>query len=186
MMKKFIALLAFTAIFVSGCATAVMNPINELTAAEELSALDMPVVFVLAGTYCPHCVTEIPEIDAVWAEYGSDVAFWVQVVDGAEGKKFEANLPQGYNENLVYNDIAGIECAYVPSWVILDAAGEVAKTSCGNEFGTDVMTEVLDGLLEVPAEEEIAEEDSEEMEMGVDVEESEETDAEEPAEEATE
>jgi thiol-disulfide isomerase/thioredoxin len=182
MMKKFIALLAFTAIFVSGCATAVMNPINELTAAEELSALDMPVVFVLAGTYCPHCVTEIPEIDAVWAEYGSDVAFWVQVVDGAEGKKFEANLPQGYNENLVYNDIAGIECAYVPSWVILDAAGEVAKTSCGNEFGTDVMTEVLDGLLEVPAEKEVAEEvtDAEEGE------ETEDADTEEPAEEATE
>ena len=107
-----------------------------------------PSVVFFAGTYCPHCQNAVPGYEEqVWDVYKNDVNVWLQVVDGAEGKTFDTTMDQGYNASLSYEGLAGEECGYVPSWVVLDAEGAAAMSSCGSEFGVETIVENLEALL---------------------------------------
>ncbi len=110
--------------------------------------LGKPSAVVFGGTYCPHCQNAVPQLEEqVWDVYAGDANIWVQVVDGAEGKTFDTTMAQGYNANLDYAGLAGEECGYVPSWVVMDAEGETVMSSCGSEHGIDEMAGALEGLL---------------------------------------
>ncbi len=108
--------------------------------------LGKPSVIILAGTFCPHCQTAMPVFEEkVWDKYNSKANIFVNVVDG---KKFpQKRIGQGYDATLTFKALTGEDCGYVPSWVILDKDGEVAKKACGASKSMNDITETLDGLL---------------------------------------
>jgi len=105
-----------------------------------------PSVIILAGTFCPHCRSAMPDFKTkLWDVYNEKVNIFINVVDG---KKFDvAEIPQGTNEAISYDLLTGSDCGYVPSWVLLDAKGEVSIASCGGEKSIDDMIAGIDGLL---------------------------------------
>ncbi len=108
--------------------------------------LGKPTVIILAGTFCPHCQNAMPAFEKeVWDEYNSKANIFVNVVDG---KRFpQERIGQGYDATLTFKALVGKDCGYVPSWVILDKDGEVAKSTCGSGKGMEVITNTLDELL---------------------------------------
>lgn len=156
-MKKLILVLGVV-VLMTACVSnskSVKNVENEKINSNDLSVdsglddfMGVPSVVMFGGTYCPHCVTSVPEFEEeVFAEYEGRVNMWVQVVDGQSGAKFEVNLPQGFNSNLNFELLSGEECGYVPSWVVLDKEGDAVLASCGSEHSFDEMKESLEGLL---------------------------------------
>jgi len=110
--------------------------------------LGMPSVMFFAGTYCSYCQSAVPGYEEqVWDEYKGDANVWLQVVDGASGSSFDTGMAQGYNAGLSYEGLAGEECNYVPSWVLMDSEGAPVLTSCGSEHSVEELVEGLGGLL---------------------------------------
>ena len=108
--------------------------------------LGKPTVIILAGTYCPHCQKAMPVFEEkVWDKYNSKANIFVNVVDG---KRFpQKRIGQGYDATLTFKTLVGKDCGYVPSWVILNKDGEVAKSACGSGKAMEVITNTLDELL---------------------------------------
>jgi len=122
--------------------------INSVTTLEAFDTFTAPSVVVFGGTYCPHCVSAMPEIEAgPWATYGAQANFWIQVVDGESGARFDTILPQGYNANFSYEGFTGQECGYVPAWAVIEAGGAVAAASCGSELTIEDMEMAIGELL---------------------------------------
>jgi len=125
---------------------------NSTTVNEESNLEDFygkPSVIVFAGTYCPHCRSAMPAFKAEIVDVFQDkINAWVNVIDGKGGKKFQiSDIPQGFNPNLVFNDITKTQCQYVPSWLILDKEGKVSLSTCGSGKTTADMAEELKSLL---------------------------------------
>lgn len=108
-----------------------------------------PSVLYFGGTFCPHCVTGVPIVKAkVYDQYKDKINVWVNVVDGQDGSKFKIDeIPQGYNSKLVFNDIVGEKCGYVPSWILLDKDAKVVLYSCGSERPIEEMIAKIQELL---------------------------------------
>lgn len=130
-----------------------INDLGTLTSTDRASAVERfagkPTVIFIAGTFCPHCQTAMPIYkSAVWDVYKDSVNIFTQVTDGENGDRFEvADIPQGFDANLDFRSLTGEECGYVPSWVMLDAAGVVTDSSCGAAKGVEVITTALDAQL---------------------------------------
>jgi thiol-disulfide isomerase/thioredoxin len=105
-----------------------------------------PSVIVFGGTYCPHCRDAVPVFkEKVFEVYKEEVNIWVNVIDG---KMFDVEgIPQGLNNNVDYNAITGEECNYVPSWLVMDAEGNVTLSSCGNEKEMSDMIYAIQDLI---------------------------------------
>ena len=117
--------------------------VNESTSVEKLKG--KPSVIVFGGTYCPHCVKAIPVFKTQIADVYSDQAnIWVNVIDK---KEFEANLPQGFNPNFTFAGLAKEKCAYVPSWIVLDADTNPVLSSCGGKKSMEEMETALKSVL---------------------------------------
>jgi len=97
-------------------------------------------LIVFAGKFCPHCVSSMPEIKKIADKYGDKINVWINVVDFEKKGAFDIDLPQGFNENLQYDEIIGKDCGVVPSWVLLDIDGKVLIKSCG---GDKKMSEII-------------------------------------------
>jgi thiol-disulfide isomerase/thioredoxin len=146
MLKKTLSTLLLVVVL-SACGAAQTDYQGTVTTDSTLADLQgAPTVILFGGTYCPHCVKSIPEYaELIWEPYHKQANLWVNVIDK---KKFDNDvIAQGYNTNLKYNDITGENCNFVPSWVVLNAQGEVSESSCGSSKGIDEMAEVLKSLL---------------------------------------
>jgi len=105
-----------------------------------------PSVILFGATYCSHCQAAVPIFkEQVYEVYKEDVNIWINIVD--KGLFDIEGLPQGFNPNLVYNQISSSQCNYVPSWVILDKFGQVALKSCGSEKEMQDMINKLEELI---------------------------------------
>lgn len=61
-------------------------------------------------------------------------------VTSINGEYFATKVPQDTDNDLRFAKVVGQEgCKYVPSWVILDAGGQVTMQSCGAEKTFDEM-----------------------------------------------
>lgn len=95
--------------------------------------LGKPTVVMLAGTFCPHCQKDVPEVEKeIFNKVGNQINLVVNVTDGEGGKRFKTNMEQIVDPLLNYKTLVGKECAYVPTWIVLDKDGDVADESCGN------------------------------------------------------
>ena len=91
-----------------------------------------PSIILFGATFCSHCLKAVPVFkEKVYDIYGEKVNIWINVID--KGVFDVEDIPQGYNPNLIFNNITKTECEYVPSWVILDRDGNVELSSCGGE-----------------------------------------------------
>ena len=146
-------------LILTACTPAVSNPTNPtnnpatqttgISATSSLKDLKgKPTVVLFGSTGCPHCRDAMPDFESKIYTPNKDIAnVWVNVVDGKDGKKFENDvIAQGFNKNLVFNDITGEECGYVPSWLILDKDGKLAESACGNG-DMDMVANKLQELL---------------------------------------
>lgn len=137
----------------TGCGTLTGNVINDnkstaLMSIDKNSHLsdfyNKPSIILFGATYCGHCQAAMPLFkEQVYDVYKEDLNIWVNVVD--KGTFPVEEVPQGYNENLDFDEITGKECDYVPSWVLLEKGGEVVMSSCGGE---KEMAEMLQGIKE--------------------------------------
>lgn len=108
-----------------------------------------PAVIFVVGTFCPHCQKGMPTYKtSIWDVYQEKAHVFANVIDGAQGERFNVEgIPQGYDAHLDFETLTGNSCDYVPSWVVLDAAGVVKESSCGGEKDIAVITTTLDTLL---------------------------------------
>ena len=145
-MKKLLATL-FMAFVLSSC--------NGQTAAYRINVNSTlkdfegkPSAILIGGTYCPHCRKAVPVFETdVWDKYKDNVNIWLQVIDGG---KFDVNrVAQGLNQNISYDAIVGEQCAFVPTWIVLDRFGKVYDSSCGNKKEISVIVNDLNLLLGV-------------------------------------
>ncbi len=120
------------------------NQINQSSSVADLEG--KPSVIIFGGTYCPHCVAAIPILKKeIWDIFKDDINIWVNVIDK---KKFDVeDVPQGFNPNYTFEGLAGEECKYVPSWVVLDVDRKVVISSCGGKKGIDEMKKEIENLL---------------------------------------
>lgn len=116
------------------------QPLSESSSLEDFRG--KPSVLVFGGTYCPHCRTAVPVFEEkIWTPYNEQAHIWVNVIDQ---KRFDVDkINQGFNPNIVYDDIAPEPCRYVPSWIVLDAELNPVLTSCGTEKSIDDMEQAL-------------------------------------------
>lgn len=106
-----------------------------------------PTVVLVAGTFCPHCKDDVPEIEEkIFDKTGDQINLVINVVDGEDGKRFDTEIPQKFEPALDYKILTGEECGYVPSWVILDSDSKVVNKSCGNDQGTEGIIKTLTNL----------------------------------------
>ncbi len=108
--------------------------------------LGKPTVIFIAGTYCSHCVSNMPKYKSeIWDNYKEQANIFVNVIDK---KKFDVpEITQGFDEKLTFDILIGEKCNYVPSWIVLDKNGEVADKSCGTKKGVDEIKTILNKLL---------------------------------------
>ena len=120
--------------------------LNESSTLEDFKGKPSAIIF--GGTFCPHCKTAAPVFkEKVWDFYKDQANLWINVIDGG---KFEvAEVAQGLNSNLSFDDLTQSECGYVPSWVVLDAFGNVFDSSCGTVKPLETLVEDLEKLLKV-------------------------------------
>ena len=113
-----------------------------------------PLVVNFWATWCPYCIEEMPDFQAIYDDYGDRVAFaFVDATDNAretvdDGKAWIADT--GYTMPF-YFDVArqavsafGIQ-AY-PTTVVVSASGEIMTISPG-KIDPDLMRSALDSLL---------------------------------------
>ncbi|HIP21604.1 MAG TPA: hypothetical protein EYG72_01460 [Candidatus Pacebacteria bacterium] len=78
--------------------------------------LGKPTVVMLAGTFCPHCQKDVPEVEKeIFNKVGNQINLVVNVTDGEGGKRFKTNMEQIVDPLLNYKTLVGKECAYVPT-----------------------------------------------------------------------
>lgn len=145
-MRLLIILSLSVMLLAAGCAS-VSEPGYRMSEDSKLEDFyGKPSVIVFGGTYCPHCRDAVPIFkENVYESYKEDVNVWVNVIDG---KKFDVDgIPQGLNPYLDFNEITGGECNYVPSWLVMDAEGNVALSSCGNEREMSDMISEIENLI---------------------------------------
>lgn len=123
---------------------------NAPTAIAETSQIQdfygKPSVIFFASTGCPHCRKAVPDYQTkIYEQYDDKINVWLNVVNG---RKFSTTIPQGLNRNLRFDNIAGTNCAYVPSWVVLDSEGKPVLSSCGNTRSLDELSSALKDLLQ--------------------------------------
>jgi len=107
---------------------------------------DKPSVILFGGTFCSHCKSAIPVFkEKIYDVYSQEINIWINVVD--KGTFDIESIPQGYNPNLVFNDITNTKCEYVPSWIVLDEVGTVVTSSCGGEKELSDMLKSIEDLI---------------------------------------
>ena len=105
-----------------------------------------PSVILFGGTFCSHCKSAIPVFkEKIYDVYSQEINIWINVVD--KGTFDIESIPQGYNPNLVFNDITNTKCDYVPSWIVLDETGKVVTSSCGGEKELSDMLKTIEDLI---------------------------------------
>lgn len=149
-MKYLSLLFILSILIISGCSVNSNEEIKEETKVTQFSSLEdfygKPSVILFGGTYCGHCQEAVPIFkQQVYDVYSDDVNIWINVIDG--GKFNVDDVPQGLNYNLDFDTIAGRECNYVPSWIILDKNGDVALSSCGGEKDMEDMIKKIKELV---------------------------------------
>lgn len=139
--------LLLTLLLITGCS----SPTGDVAASfSEHSSLDdlrgRPSVILFGSTSCPHCQQALPTVvERVYEPYKERVNLWVQVTDRG---RFEADsIPQGFNTAIDFVSLTGAQCAYVPSWVVLDAQLQPIIASCGNERSMQEMIAAIERVI---------------------------------------
>jgi hypothetical protein len=122
----------------------ISGEITESSKLEDFYATGKPSFIVFAGTYCGHCQRLIPELEKeIWNNYSNKANIWIEVIGSGD---FPTSMPQGANENIIYEDIMG-ECSYVPAYVVLDKEGNQILRSCGSEKTIAEIKSAIDSQL---------------------------------------
>ena len=99
-----------------------------------------PLVVNFWATWCPYCVDELPDFQAIVADYGDEVSFaFVDAVDGSRetvevGTAFLAengfqDLPAYYDTDLDAQIMYGVRS--LPTTVVVNGDGEIVAVSSG-------------------------------------------------------
>ena len=120
------------------------------------AALDGVVVLNFWYAGCPPCRVEAPDLQAVYAEYGTDVTFvGVNIRDSAPtASAFEKEFGVEYDSILdvstrdVLSAFAGdVPPSAVPTTLVLDADGRVAARISGLLPSQTTLSDILDDVL---------------------------------------
>ena len=110
-----------------------------------------PTLIVIAGTYCPHCQKEVPEIDKkIYQKYKDKINLFLNTVDYLKGNRFPYSLPQGFDRRIAdyYFLTEGKECGYIPTWVLLDKDLRPVLSSCGGSLSIDELDKAISYLVQ--------------------------------------
>jgi len=108
------------------------------------------VVLNFWATWCPPCVAEMPNLQALYDQYGKEVVFLFIAHDKADKvntflKKNEYNLPVFYEGNGIPDKLFSKS---IPITFILDKSGAiVVKEKGAANWNAKKVTDLLDGLL---------------------------------------
>jgi thiol-disulfide isomerase/thioredoxin len=72
---------------------------------------------LIAGTFCPHCQKDVPEVEREVFEKAdlNSLNLVVNVTDGEKGKSFNTKMKQVFNKDLSFKELTGEECRFVPT-----------------------------------------------------------------------
>lgn len=105
--------------------------------------LGKTTLILIAGTFCPHCKTDVPEVEKkIFNKVGAQINSVINVVDGNDGKRFKTDIPQISNPLLNFKNLVGQECGYVPSWILIDKDGSVINSKCGDSGQDGIISEL--------------------------------------------
>jgi thiol-disulfide isomerase/thioredoxin len=119
---------------------------------EQLSDLrGSPVVLNFWASWCPACVSEMPDFGEVHRRLGDDVEFIgvnLQEVDIAAARGLVDETKVDYRlahdrDGAIYNRFGGIA---MPTTVFISAGGSVELVHAGTIFA-DELTEIIEGVL---------------------------------------
>jgi len=103
--------------------------------------LGKPVFINIFATWCPPCVGELPDIEALYKEYGDQVTFII--VDEGESMATAQTFASdnGYTMPFAYaesgNFLANYNIDFIPQTFVLDASGKVVEYLIGgNSYET--------------------------------------------------
>jgi thiol-disulfide isomerase/thioredoxin len=75
-----------------------------------------PTLILIAGTYCPHCQKDVPEIEEkIFDKTNDQINLIVNVIDGVDGARFDTKIKQVVDPKINFELITGNECNFVPS-----------------------------------------------------------------------
>ena len=107
--------------------------------------LGKPSLVLIAGTFCPHCQKDVPEVeDKIFNKLGDKINVVVDVVDGQDGARFKTKMNQVFDPKLSFISLTGQDCGYVPSWIVLDKEGNVVASKCGDSSQDGIIKTLKD------------------------------------------